>query len=208
MVKYPKKDTVKALICQLQSRKESKDMAGHSKWNNIKHKKEATDAKRAKAFSQVSKMIRVAVKEGKSGDPKFNPALRVALEKARAVNMPKDKIQKAIDRGLGKSASGATIQEIVYEAFGPSGEAYMIVALTDNPNRTSAEVKYVLSRSGGSLGSPGSASYLFRRDQAGGFQVVTPLNLDEAAKQKATQLIEALRVLEDVEDVYTSVRDL
>ncbi len=183
-------------------------MAGHSKWNNIKHKKEATDAKRAKVFSQVSKMIRVAVKEGKSGDPKFNPALRVALEKARAANMPKDKIQKAIDRGLGKSASGATIQEIVYEAFGPSGEAYMIVALTDNPKRTSSEVKYVLSRSGGSLGSPGSTSYLFKRDETGGFRAITPLSLDEAAKQRAVLLIESLRDLEDIEDIYTSIEGL
>ena len=181
-------------------------MAGHSKWNNIKHKKEATDAKRAKAFSQVSKMIRIAVKEGKSGDPKFNPALRVALEKARAVNMPKDKVQKAIDRGLGKSASGAVLQEIVYEAFGPNGEAYMIVAVTDNPNRTSAEVKYVLSRAGGSLGGPGSAGYMFKRDQTGEFQATMPLELAPEAQAKTAELMDKLRALEDVEDVYTSAK--
>jgi len=179
-------------------------MAGHSKWNNIKHKKEATDAKKAKAFSQVSKMIRIAVKEGKSGDPQFNPALRVALDKAKAVNMPKDKIQKAIDRGLGKSASGKALQEITYEAFGSFGEAYMIVALTDNPNRTSSEVKYVLSRAGGSLGGPGSAAYLFKRNDKGDFEPSMPLEVEEGSKEKILALMDELRALEDVEDVYTS----
>ncbi len=181
-------------------------MAGHSKWNNIKHKKEATDAKKAKAFSQVSKLIRIAVKEGKSADPQFNPALRVALDKARAVNMPKDKIKKAIDRGLGKSASGASLQEIVYEAFGPFGEAYMIVALTDNPNRTSAEVKFALSKAQASLGGPGSAGYMFKRMPDGGFEASITLELTKQQKEAVEALMDNLRALDDVEDVYTSAK--
>ena len=181
-------------------------MAGHSKWNNIKHKKEAMDAKKSKAFSQVSKLIRIAVKEGGSADPQFNPALRVALDKAKAVNMPKDKIKKAIDRGLGKTAFGASLQEIVYEAFGPFGEAYMIVALTDNPNRTSAEVKFTLAKAQASLGGPGSAGYMFQRTQDGGFEATVPLELTEDQKEKVEALMDSLRALDDVEDVYTSAK--
>ena len=193
--------TLKSLFVK---RKERSFMSGHSKWNNIKHKKEATDAKKAKAFSQASKMIRIAVKEGKSGDPQSNSALRLALEKARAVNMPKDKVQRAIDRGLGKTKSGASLQEIVYEAFGSLGEAYMIVALTDNPNRTSAEIKYIFSRAGGSLGGPGSAGYMFKRTQAGDFEANIPLEVDDGATEKINHLMDQLRALDDVEDVYTS----
>jgi len=182
-------------------------MSGHSKWNNIKHKKEATDSKKAKIFSQMSKMIRIAVKEGKSAEPQFNAGLRLALDKARAVNMPKDKIARAIDRGLGRSASGNNLQEVVYEAFGNFGEAYMIVALTDNANRTSAEIKYLLSRAGASLGSPGSANYLFKRASGGEFEAKIPLLVDNDAKEKIETLMDQLRGLEDVEDVYCSIEN-
>lgn len=181
-------------------------MAGHSKWNNIKNRKGAVDAKRGKVFSQLSKLIRIAVKEGGSGDPQFNPSLRTVLDKARAANMPKDNIQKAIERGLGKSASGQAIQEVVYEAFGPAGSALLIVAQTDNLNRTSGEIKFALSRNHGSLGSPGSASYLFTRNDQGEFVPNMPYALEDPKDlEKIQNLIEVLRENEDVEDIYASV---
>lgn len=181
-------------------------MSGHSKWNNIKNKKGAADAKRGKVFSSISKLIRIAVREGNSGDPKFNPSLRTALEKARSANMPKGNIQKAIERGLGKTASGTIIQEIAYEGFGAGGVPMIIVAMSDNPNRTAAEVKFALSRNGGSLGSPGSAMYMFKRSQDGGYECTMPMEVDD--KQTINSLrnmVEKLRESEDVEDIYMAV---
>lgn len=177
-------------------------MAGHSKWNNIKHRKGAMDAKRGKLFGNLAKQIRVAVKEGGSDDPKFNPNLRLALDRARAANMPKDNIARAIERGLGKTASGASIQETVYEGFGPGGVALLIVALTDNTNRTTAELKGVLSKHQGNLGGPGSASYLFERDQSGDYKPNLVMPLDDADRRKLTELVSSLESLEDVEEVY------
>ncbi len=180
-------------------------MAGHSKWHNIKNRKGAVDAKRGKIFSDLAKLIRIAVKEGKSDDPKFNPGLRVLLDKARAANMPKENIKRAVERGLGKSASGASIQETLYEAFGPSGAAFLITAHTDNPTRTSGEMRFILTRNGGTLASPGSAQFLFTRAN-GVFTPVMPLEiLDEQELQKIQDLFDALLENEDVEDVFCSV---
>lgn len=182
-------------------------MAGHSKWHNIKNKKAATDSKKAKVFSQLARLIRVAVKEGKSGDPKHNNALRLLLEKSRSANMPKDKVQKAIDCGLGKG-SAANIKEVIYEGFGPGGIGLLIVAFTDNTNRTSAELRGVLSRTGGSLGSPGSVMYMFKRGQEGDYVCTIPLKItDEDAKKKITGLLDQLLSMEDIEDVYTSMKE-
>ena len=178
-------------------------MAGHSKWNNIKNRKGAVDAAKGKVFGEVAKMIRIAVKEGKSDDPKFNPSLRTALDKARAANMPKDKIQKAIERGMGKSSSGAAIQEIAYEGFGPGGVAMIVVAHTDNVNRTAGDMKYAFSRNSGSLGGPGSAMYMFQRAQDGGYEATMKVDLpDNATKLQLQALLDAVREIEDVEDVY------
>ncbi len=179
-------------------------MAGHSKWNNIKNRKGAEDAKRGKVFSQIGKMIRMAVREGKSDKPESNPALRTALEKARQANLPKENIQRAIDRGMGKSSSGAQIQEIAYEGFGPGGVAIIAVALTDNPNRTSSDVKFAFSRAGGSLGSPGSATYMFKRDNSGDYAPTMTIPVSEQDLQKIQQLVDTLRENEDIEDVYTA----
>lgn len=177
-------------------------MAGHSKWNNIKNRKGAQDKARAKVFSQISKLIRIAVKEGGSGDPKMNPSLRVALDKARAANMPNANIDRAVERGLGKSSSGAAIQEIVYEGFGPGGVAILAVGMTDNPNRTASEVKYAFSRNNGSLGGPGSAMYMFQRDQEGGYECTMPMQVDEATASQLQNLVDKLRESDDIEDVY------
>lgn len=178
-------------------------MSGHSKWNNIKNKKGAADAARGKTFSQISKLIRIAVKEGKSGDAKFNPLLRVPLEKARAANMPKDNIQRAIDRGLGKG-KGGMIQEIVYEGYGPSGAAFLVVALTDNTQRTAGEIRAIFSRAEGSLGGPNSAMFMFTKEGSE-YTAAIPLEIsDEGLQSQLQDLIDTLRQNEDVEDVYTN----
>lgn len=176
-------------------------MAGHSKWNNIKNRKGAVDAKKGKIFGQVAKLIRIAVKEGKSDNPKNNASLRLALEKARAANMPKDKIQKAIDRGSGKSSSGAELQEQTYEGFGPGGVGFLVMAITDNSNRTSSELKFVFSRASGSLGSPGSAMYLFSRMVDGNLEVTIPLEVNASAFADIEALSDQLLSLDDVEEV-------
>ena len=148
-------------------------------------------------------MIRIAVKEGKSDDPKFNPTLRTMLDKARAANMPKDKIQKALERGMGKSSTGNMIQEVIYEGFGPGGVAMLVVAMTDNVNRTAGEMKYAFSRNNGSLGSPGSAMYMFQRSQDGGYEATIKIDTpDNATKLQLEELMDAIREIEDVEDIY------
>lgn len=181
-------------------------MAGHSKWNNIKNRKGAVDAAKGKIFGEAAKMIRMAVKEGGSDDPKFNATLRLALDKARAANMPKEKIQKAIERGMGKSATGAAIQEIVYEGFGPGGIAMVVVAHTDNVNRTAGDMKFAFSRNNGSMGSPGSAMYMFSRSKDGGYEATMKLTVEDAESlAQLKKLIDAIRDIEDVEDVYVAI---
>lgn len=178
-------------------------MAGHSKWNNIKNRKGAADSKRAKEFAQISKLIRIAVQQGKSGDLKGNPALKVPLEKARAANMPKDKIQRAIDTGLGKR-NGVAVQDIVYEAFGPGGVGLLVHAMTDNPQRTSAEMKFILSRNGGTLSGPGSVMYMFTRNEAGdGYEATMRITLEDPdTVLQLQELVDQLETNEDVEEVF------
>lgn len=178
-------------------------MSGHSKWNNIKNRKGAADAKRGKVFSQIAKLIKSAVKEGKSGDPKFNPQLRLLLDKARAANMPKANIDRAIERGLGHG-KGGSINEIVYEAYAHGGVGLIIVGMTDNPQRTAGDVRAILSKAGGSLGGPGSVMFMFeRRDEE--YHPTIPMELtDEDQIVKLEELMDALRGHDDVEDVYTA----
>jgi YebC/PmpR family DNA-binding regulatory protein len=179
-------------------------MAGHSKWNNIKQRKGAVDAKRAKTFAQIAKLIRVAVKEGKSDNPQFNPSLRLILDKARAANMPKDNITRAIDRGMGRGPGGA-VQEIMYEGFGPSGVAFLVHAATNNPTRTSADIRFIFSRNGGSLGGPGSAQYMFER-KGMTFTPMMPMELAEAETLEVLTLIDELEAYDDVEEVTTTLK--
>lgn len=182
-------------------------MAGHSKWSNIKHKKQAEDRKRAKIFSKLSRKIRAAVRESGSGDPEQNAALRPLLDKARDANMPKDNIQRAIDAGLGKGENGP-MKEIIYEGFGPNGIGMLIVALTDNKNRTTADLRNILNKAGGSLGAPGSVKYMFERDQEQGFTCTIPLEVNGEDHQRRLQrLIGELEDYEDVEEVYTAAKD-
>lgn len=138
-------------------------MSGHSKWATIHRAKEVTDQKRGQAFTKITNAIIIAVKEGGGvADPNLNFKLRLALDKAREVNMPKDNVQRAIDRATGASGAGI-IEEIIYEGFGPGGVAIMIETATDNRQRTVQEIKNILDRGGGSLGSPGAVSFMFKK---------------------------------------------
>jgi len=137
-------------------------LSGHSKWSSIKHKKGAADAKRGKLFSKLARAIIVAAREG-GGDPAANLALQNAIEKARSYSMPKDNIERAIARGAGGEDGGETYEQIVYEGYGPSGVALIVEALTDNKNRTAAEVRHIFSKHDGNLGGSGAAAYLFER---------------------------------------------
>jgi YebC/PmpR family DNA-binding regulatory protein len=136
-------------------------MSGHSKWHSIKHKKGAADAKRGQMFTKIIKEISVAAKMG-GGDAESNPRLRAAILKAKAANMPKDNIDRAVKKGLGE-LDGVNYEELTYEAYGPGGVAILIDLLTDNKNRTAAEVRNILSKGGGSLGTAGSVAYQFKR---------------------------------------------
>jgi len=135
-------------------------MSGHSKWASIKHKKAATDAKRGKLFTKLARAITVAAREG-GGDPEGNATLATAIQKARDQSMPKENIQRAIDRGTGEGSDGATIERILYEGYGPGGVAILAEALSDNRNRTGAEIRHAFDRHGGSLGEPNSVAWNF-----------------------------------------------
>jgi len=136
-------------------------MAGHSKWANIKHRKSAQDARRAKAFTKVAREIMVAVRSG-GGDPASNPRLRAAIAAARGVNMPNEKVEKAIKKALGET-DGAAFEEVVYEGYGPNGVAIFVSALTDNRNRTTSAIRHLFSKYGGELGAPNSVAWMFER---------------------------------------------
>ncbi len=136
-------------------------MSGHSHWATIKHKKGAIDAKRGKLWSKLSRAIIIAARHG-GGDPTMNLKLRYAIDKARAVSMPKDNIERAIKRGTGE-LEGMTYEEVTYEGFGPGGTAIMVDVLTDNRNRTASEVRKIFERGGGNMGSAGCVGYLFER---------------------------------------------
>ena len=137
-------------------------MSGHSKWSSIKHKKGAADAKRGKLFSKLSRAIIVAAKEG-GGDPDNNLALANAIEKARSYSMPKDNIDRAIAKGTGEGGDAAAFETVVYEGYAADGVAVLVEALTDNRNRTAADVRHAFSKNGGSLGTTGAVAWLFER---------------------------------------------
>lgn len=151
-------------------------MSGHSKWANIKRKKEATDSKRANIFSKLGKEITVAVKMGGSPDPNVNRKLKDVIAKAKAQNMPNDNINRCIQKASGDSSSD-NYEEMVYEGFGPCGIAVIVEALTDNKNRTAADLRSIFSKSGGSLGQTGSVGYMF--DKKGYILIERTSDIDE-----------------------------
>jgi YebC/PmpR family DNA-binding regulatory protein len=135
-------------------------MAGHSKWAGIKHKKAIVDARRGKLFTKLARAITVAAKEG-GGDVEGNPALALAVQKARDASMPKDNIERAIAKGTGEGADADALEAVMYEGYGPGGVAILVEALTDNRNRTGSEIRHAFNKHGGNLGEPGSVAYLF-----------------------------------------------
>ncbi|NCS32441.1 YebC/PmpR family DNA-binding transcriptional regulator [bacterium] len=137
-------------------------MSGHSKWHKVKNQKAANDPKRSRLFTQLTKKIQIASKES-GPDPDVNPSLRSAIEEARAANLPKDKIERAINKGAGIGDEGA-LKDVQYEGYGPSGVAVLIQASTDNINRTVSEIRKIFKDAGGSLGEPGSAAFVFGDD--------------------------------------------
>ncbi len=169
-------------------------MAGHSKWANIKHRKGRQDEKKQKIFSKLIREITVASKLG-GAEASDNPRLRLALDKALGANMPKDTIERAISRGAGDSDSG-NLEEITYEGYGPNGVAVLIEAMSDNKNRTVAEVRHAFSKCGGSLGTDGSVSYLFSKKG----QII----VKESNQEKLLELL----ISEGIEDIEPSNEDL
>jgi YebC/PmpR family DNA-binding regulatory protein len=137
-------------------------MSGHSKWASIKHKKAVVDARRGQQFTKLARAITVAARDG-GGDPDANATLANAIQKARDASMPKDNIERAIAKGTGAGADANAIESVVYEGYGPGGVAVLVEALTDNRNRTGAEIRHLFGKHGGSLGEPGSVSYLFSK---------------------------------------------
>jgi YebC/PmpR family DNA-binding regulatory protein len=136
-------------------------MSGHSKWSTIKHKKGAADAKRGKIFTRILKEMTVAARMG-GGDPSGNPRLRAAVAEAKAANMPKDNIERAIKRGSGE-LEGVIYEELTYEGYGPGGVAVMVETMTDNTNRTTPEIRHIFEKCGGNMGTPGSVRFQFER---------------------------------------------
>lgn len=178
-------------------------MSGHSKWSKIKHDKKITDSRRGKSFDKISRLISVAAKE-KGSDLETNPKLRMAVEKAKSINMPKDNIERAIKRGSGKLEE-ANIEEVLYEAYGPSGTALIIKGITDNKNRTVAEIKNILNKFNGKLAEPGSVQYLFDKKNED-WVPKYPLEItDEKTIKQLEKLFEALDENDDVQEVYSNL---
>lgn len=168
-------------------------MSGHSKWSTIKRQKGANDAKRGVMFTKISNAITITTKLSGSGDPESNPRLRLILDQAREANMPKDNIQRAIDRGLGK-LPGQILEEVTYEGFGPHKVAYYIETVTDNKTRTLQEIRNLFDRSGGALGGPGSTAYMF--DRKGMIKIVSK------SQSKEDEMLELIDFgADDVEDL-------
>jgi len=178
-------------------------MSGHSHWAGIKHKKELTDKKRGQIFSKIAKIIEIAARKG--GDPEMNPGLRLAIEKARSVNMPNDNIQRAIKKGTGEDKEGGRLEEITYEAYGPNGTPLIIEVITDNKNRTLSEIKHILNNYSGKLAETGSVRYLFDRAEGEWKPKYSVDVADETLKQQLEKLFEALDENDDVNEIYSSV---
>jgi YebC/PmpR family DNA-binding regulatory protein len=177
-------------------------VAGHSKWANIQHRKGRQDKARAKLFTKLAKELTIAARDG-GGDPNFNPRLRLALDKAKSANMPKDNIERAIKKGTGE-IEGAEYFEIRYEGYGPSGVAFIVDVVTDNKNRTASTVRSNFSKNNGNLGESGSVSWMFHRKG-----VLTFSNVDEEKLMELALESGAEDIIEDGDSflVYTTPED-
>ncbi len=178
-------------------------MAGHSKWANIQHRKGRQDAKRGAMFTKAAKEIIIAAKNG--GDPSANARLRAAIAAAKAINLPKDKIETAIRKGTGEE-SGGDLFEITYEGYGPSGMAFIVETATDNKNRTVSEVRHIFSRHGGNLGESGSVAWMF--DRKGVITVDATKYTEDAIMEAALEAgAEDVTTSAEVHEVSTSLED-
>jgi YebC/PmpR family DNA-binding regulatory protein len=182
-------------------------MSGHSHWQTIRRKKESNDAKRGAIFTKVAREIVIAVREGGGGDTDTNLRLRMALDKARSMGMPKDNIERAVRRGTGED-KGEEIIQILYEGYGPNGVAIMIDVLTDNRNRSVAAVRHALTRAGGTMADPGAVAWQFERRGS----IAVPSNVDFEELFMAAVEVGALDVVdggdEDAHEVLTAATDL
>ncbi len=180
-------------------------MSGHSKWHQIRHKKGITDKKKGQVFSKISRMIQVAAREG--SNPETNFKLRLAIDKAKEVNMPKENIARAIKKGVGK-AEGEEFREAIFEGYGPGGVALLIETLTDNKNRTSSEIKNILAKFGGHLGEAGSVAWMFEKRGVIRADVSKQKDIKEEASLLAID-VGALDIKEekDALEIYTQVHD-
>ncbi|HYB23149.1 MAG TPA: YebC/PmpR family DNA-binding transcriptional regulator [Solirubrobacteraceae bacterium] len=179
-------------------------MSGHSKWASIKHKKAVVDSRRGAHFSKLTRAITVAARDG-GGDPVGNPALELAIRKAKEASMPKDNIERAIAKGTGEGGEAEAIESVLYEGYGPGGVALLVEALTDNRNRTGADVRHAFSKNGGSLGEPGSVAYLFDKK---GTIVIDGARYSEDDLMVAVEAgAEDIATDEDVFEVVTDVGD-
>jgi len=179
-------------------------MSGHSKWSTIRHKKGAADAKRGKIFTKLIKEIMVSARMG-GGDPNGNPRLRAAITAARAENMPKDNIERAIKKGTGE-LEGAAYEEVSYEGYGPGGVAILVDVMTDNRNRAASDIRHIFSRNGGSLGEAGCVSWMFSKRGSIVF------NRDQVSEEEIMEIAleagaEDVRDQEDQIEVTTSLED-
>lgn len=182
-------------------------MSGHSKWANIKHRKAAGDSKRGKVFTKHAKLIAIAAKNG--GDPEMNPLLRTAIENARAVNLPRENIERAIKKGTGELKDGANFEEIIYDGFGPGGVALYIQTLTDNKNRTLGNLKVLLNKNGGSLGEAGSVGWMFKK--MGLIKINLQTNTKQAEEIELLAIDKGaidIKVLEEEIEIYTDPVEL
>lgn len=177
-------------------------MGGHNKWSQIKRQKGANDAARSKVFGKLARRITVESKKA-NGDVN-DPSLRAAIEKARKENMPKENIERAVAKGT--SADASTMESVVYETYGPGGAAIVIEALTDSRNRTSQELKHLLSKNGLSLASPGSALWAFEKT-AEGYTPKTTVPLSDADNEALLKVLEEIDTHDDVEDVYANAEE-
>ncbi len=181
-------------------------MSGHNKWSTIKHKKSKADAKRGKLFTKLIRELTTAAREG-GGDPEGNPRLRAAIQAAKAANMPSENITKAIQRGTGE-LPGVAYEEVLYEGYGPGGVAVMLQVLTDNRNRTTAEIRHLFGKHGGNLGESGCVAYLFKKQ---GYLILPKSAGSEEAVMEAVLEAGAEDFFaEDAElyEVYTAPEDL
>lgn len=181
-------------------------MAGHSKWANIKHRKGKMDAIRGKLTTKIGREITIAVKMGGSDDPVGNTRLKLALQKAKANNVPKDNIQRAIQKGLG-SADSSSYEEITYEGYGPSGAAVMVATLTDNRNRTAADVRHLFSKYGGNLGETGCVGWMFKRKGLFVVEKSDKVNEDDLMMLALDGGAEDMKVEEDSYEIFVETED-